>query len=284
MVVSLNQMKTDEVWKYLTGIYSLRKLSQMGIYRKNGTYRNHRSVDSVYARVCDADRSLINEHNAQYLLDICLRDSFELKGLKELAEYLLANFEFNQKYLDEKFKNIIRDQSGYSIADILWDNVTDEVKDRVLDKNRPDSMWLDYSIESVILYFYKKGYITFNKDKRYKWPRNYNYYINYISLGLLKKIKFKITDDLIKEFADERNGKSNKHKIEYLFTIPEFRKKVVDNPKWMFYRKAPYYKGGSLGDAFIDCWPREYQQKYIDQLKEELRLKKLKEKEEKDGL
>ena len=275
MVVSLNQMKTEEAWKYLTGIYSLRKLSQMGIYRKNGIYRNPNSVDSVYAMLCDSDRSMINKNNAQYLLDICLRSSFTLKDLKDLAIYLLDEYEFKQEYLYKKFEKIIREEAGYAIADILWDSVTDEIKDKILDKNRPERMWYNASKESVLLYFYQKGYITFNNSKKRNWDvRNFYYYIDSISLDLLKKIEFRVTDDLIKKFADDRSAKSHSYKIEYLFTLPKFREKVVDNPKWMFYKKPPF------GKAFIDCWPREFQQKYIDKLKEELRLKKLEEKDE----
>lgn len=273
MVVSLNQINTEDAWEYLIGIYSLSKLSQMGIYRKNGKYRYSGAVNYVYAKVCNANRSLVNEYNAKYLLDTCLSSSFQILEFEEFSKYLLSNYEFNQEYIDLKFENIIRNREGYNLADILWGSVTDEVKYKIIERAKPYGLGISYSDESILFYFYKKGFITFDKikDKNHK-NKDLSYFITSLSIEMLKKIEFKITDELIEKFASINPRGNREYTIAYLFTIPEFREKVVDNPKWMFYKKDKY------DNPFIDDWPREYQQKYIDKLMQELKEKREKNK------
>jgi hypothetical protein len=274
MAVSLKKFDTQSAWEFLLSKYSKWHLSRKKGVRSNkaGEYTQDWAVKSAFLSECLNDLNIVNEDNAIFILESFF-DTRRFWYCKDedytpVVKKILGTLELNQEYIDSTFKKYALVSGATAYLDLLWDRASDEIKDEVVEKLRPYGI---YSVqnEDTIVYFENKKYINFINKKYGK--RNFRHFLPKMSVSTLEKIKFNISDDVIKLFADAVTHHRN-YNLKYLFTLSKFREKVIDNPKWMFYSKDKYD-----WHKFIDYWPREYQQPYIDQLKEELRLKKLKE-------
>jgi len=273
MAVSLRKFNTQDAWEYLLSKYSKWHLSSKKKVRstKDGNFKDEWFVKSAYLKECLEDVSIINENNALFVLEAFFDTRrfwyHKDEDFTPVIKNILDNYTLDQEYIDKTFKNYALNEA-IAYMELLWDKATDKCKDEVVDEIKPYNSLYSTKCEKTIVFFENKKFINFKK-KGYRL-RDFRGHITQMSVETLKQIDFNISDEVIKMFAD--NIKSNRlHTLNYLFTLSKFRDKVIDNPKWMFYSKKNSW------NKFIDHWPLEYQQPYIDQLKEELRLKKLNE-------
>jgi hypothetical protein len=257
---------TDKAYKYLIDRFGYKKLSRMGVMQKRGNYVNYHHVDDLYTSICADENDLVNQENAFYVLRRVANSPSSDKRV-ELAAYILDNFEIEEKIKEKLFLRAASfDESdsfypkGPDVADVFFDRYSHEEIFRIADDSkRYDAMWTNHSEEQIMYYFYKKGILNFKYDA---WKKqNALDSLVYCSLGLWRRVDFRPTNKFIESVLYNYGRKDFERRVEYLFTIPEFRKKVVDNPKWMFYKVG--------WGKFIDYYPEEYQKEFKNKLIEE---------------
>jgi len=258
----MSEFNVSDVRKYLEEKYPLGKLRRMG-----GTSDNQWRIRELYLIECIYDNKLVTERNLNYVLD-AVSGNLNYDESLELLKFILNKFEVSHEKKKELFKKSASNTSGFSgknhpvVADMMFEYLTDEDKDKMAYDSTPDEMWGNSSKDALFLYLHKKGVIHFNGAGK----NDYSRYIKNMNVESLKSIKFKVTDTLIKSILTCRQ-KSFEHKLKYLFTVPQFREKVIDDEKWMLHEVGSWGK-------FIDYYPEEEKQKYIKKLMEERKANK----------
>jgi hypothetical protein len=244
----------DKVWKYLSDNYTPKKISSMGIRIRKGFYTYHRQVEQAFLNLCIDNNMLVTMDNYRELFIISSESSRPFIEVKSLIQFLIDKFPIDQNDINLKFKQVTSISLKEDYANFFWNLVCDDYKSHICNDLKPTGLGVSYSDETTILYFHNKGFITFDKGV-YTSGRNYNYYLPVITLSLLKKIDFKVTDEVISNFIT--NHRANmcsylKEKMEYLFTIPGFKERITSK------KKFTKLKSREWSHTFFDMMPDKH--------------------------
>lgn len=256
---------TTEALEYLEEQYPGRKLAYAGVKRYKNEY-NRYNIEQLFIFHCAKNYDLVSNGNKKYVLDCAFNNCYcDSNGIIEkLIKHVFENFSFSEKEKRDYFLSAISDSSPKkTLKDFLYSQINKESIKHCIHESINYGLWISSGKETAMFYFYENGDVNFNGKGG---AGDLSTCIDTFTLEFLKKIKFALTDATIKRILDG-TSKSFRYKVEYLFTIPEFRKKVINNENWMMYK---------IGwGKFIDHYPEKEKQKYIKKLLKERKNKTL---------